>query len=109
MSANDFGNMPQCFQIPATEKPRFFAVRSGTEPLAYGLDARTDALCDRSISPIISFLAVLKAAGRSCRSTQAASQINGLRGERDIEKWSMWHDMKIILRTRVNVIHHFLG
>jgi aspartate racemase len=82
MSGNDFDNVPQCFQIPATEKPGFFAVRSGTERLTYaGLDARTDALCDRlaaagiekgalagilldrSFSTITSFLAVLKAGG----------------------------------------------
>jgi amino acid adenylation domain-containing protein len=80
MSGNDFDNVPQCFQIPATEKPDFFAVRSGTERLTYvGLDARSDALCDRltaagiekgalagillhrSLSTITSFLAVLKA------------------------------------------------
>jgi amino acid adenylation domain-containing protein len=80
MSGNDFDNVPQCFQIPATEKPEFFAVRSGTERLTYaGLDARSDALCDRltaagiekgalagillhrSLSTITSFLAVLKA------------------------------------------------
>ena len=48
MSGNDFDNVPQSFQIPATKKPGFFAVRSGTERLTYaGLDARTDALCDR--------------------------------------------------------------
>jgi hypothetical protein len=35
MSWNDFDNVPQCFQIPATEKPEFFAVRSGTERLTY--------------------------------------------------------------------------
>jgi amino acid adenylation domain-containing protein len=80
MSGNDFDNVPQCFQIPATEKPDFFAVRSGTERLTYvDLDARSDALCDRltaagiekgalagillhrSLSTITSFLAVLKA------------------------------------------------
>jgi amino acid adenylation domain-containing protein len=82
MSGNDFDNVPQWFQIPATEKPGFFAVRSGTERLTYaGLDARTDALCDRltaagiekgalagilldrSLATITSFLAVLKAGG----------------------------------------------
>jgi amino acid adenylation domain-containing protein len=82
MSGNDFDNVPQCFQIPATEKPGFFAVRSGTERLTYaGLDARTDAVCDRltaagvekgalagilldrSLATITSFLAVLKAGG----------------------------------------------
>ncbi|MGH6853188.1 MAG: AMP-binding protein, partial [Methylocella sp.] len=82
MSGNNFDNVPQCFQIPATEKPGFFAVRSGTERLTYaGLDARTDALrdqliaagvakgalagilLDRSLSTITSFLAVLKAGG----------------------------------------------
>ncbi|MDQ6702361.1 MAG: hypothetical protein M3Z96_04235 [Pseudomonadota bacterium] len=48
MCGNDFDTVPQCFQIPATEKPGFFAVRSGTERLSYaGLDARTDVLCDR--------------------------------------------------------------
>ena len=48
MSGNDFDTVPQCFQIPATEMPGFFAVRSGAERLTYaGLDARTDALCDR--------------------------------------------------------------
>jgi amino acid adenylation domain-containing protein len=80
MFGNDFDNVPQCFQIPATEKPDFFAVRSGTERLTYvDLDARSDALCDRltaagiekgalagillhrSLSTITSFLAVLKA------------------------------------------------
>ena len=82
MCGNDFDTVPQCFQIPATEKPGFFAVRSGTERLTYaGLDARTDALrdrltaagvekgalagvlLDRSLSTITSFLAVLKAGG----------------------------------------------
>ena len=82
MSRNDFDTVPECFQIPATEKPGFFAVRSGAERLTYaGLDARADALCgrlaaagiakgafagillDRSISTITSFLAVLKAGG----------------------------------------------
>jgi non-ribosomal peptide synthetase component F len=82
MSGNDFDNVSQCFQIPATEKPGFFALRSGTERLTYaGLDARTDALCDRlaaigikkgalagilldrSLATITSFLAVLKAGG----------------------------------------------
>src|SRR3984893_9231293 len=82
MSGNDFDDVPQWFQIPATEKPGFFAVRSGTERLTYaGLDARSDALCDRltaagiekgalagvlldrSLSTITSFLAVLKAGG----------------------------------------------
>jgi acyl-CoA synthetase (AMP-forming)/AMP-acid ligase II len=82
MSGNNFDNVPQCFQIPATEKPGFFAVRSGIGRLTYAdLDARTDALCDRltaagietgalagnlldrSISTITSFLAVLKADG----------------------------------------------
>ncbi|HEY4847911.1 MAG TPA: non-ribosomal peptide synthetase [Methylocella sp.] len=82
MSGNDFDDVPQCFQIPATEKPEFFAVRSGTERLTYaGLDARTDALrerltalgiekgalvgilLDRSLSTITSLLAVLKAGG----------------------------------------------
>ncbi|MGA7383519.1 MAG: non-ribosomal peptide synthetase, partial [Methylocella sp.] len=82
MAGNDFDNVPQCFQIPVTEKPEFFAVRSGTERLTYaGLDARTDALrdrltaagfekgalagilLDRSLSAITSFLAVLKAGG----------------------------------------------
>jgi non-ribosomal peptide synthetase component F len=82
MSGNDFDNVPQSFQIPATKKPGFFAVRSGTERLTYaGLDARTDALCDRltaagiekgalagilldrSLATITSFLAVLKAGG----------------------------------------------
>jgi amino acid adenylation domain-containing protein len=82
MSLNDYDNVPQWFQITATEKPGLFAVRSGTERLTYaGLDARTDALCDRltatgiekgalagilldrSLSTIISFLAVLKAGG----------------------------------------------
>lgn len=82
MSGNDFDTVPQCFQIQATEKPGFFAVRSGTERLTYaGLDARTDALrdrltaagvekgalvgvlLDRSLSTITSFLAVLKAGG----------------------------------------------
>jgi amino acid adenylation domain-containing protein len=80
MSENDFDNVPQCFQIAATENPEFLAVRSGTERLTYaGLDARSDALCDRltaagiekgalagillhrSFSTITSFLAVLKA------------------------------------------------
>ncbi|HEV7911412.1 MAG TPA: amino acid adenylation domain-containing protein [Methylocella sp.] len=82
MSGNDFDTVPQCFQIPAKEKPGFFAVRSGAERLTYaGLDARSDALCDRltaaavekgalagilldrSLSTITSFLAVLKAGG----------------------------------------------
>ena len=82
MSGNNFDNVPQCFQIPATEKPGFFAVRSGTGRVTYvGLDTRTDALCDRltaagiekgalagilldrPISTITSFLAVLKADG----------------------------------------------
>jgi len=82
MSGNDLDNVPQCFQIPATEKPGFFAVRGGTERLTYaGLDARTDALrnrlaaagiekgalagilLNRSLSTITSFLAVLKAGG----------------------------------------------
>ncbi len=82
MSWNDFDTVPECFQIPATEKHGFFAVRSSTERLTYaGLDARADVLCgrlaaagiakgafagillDRSISTIISFLAVLKAGG----------------------------------------------
>jgi amino acid adenylation domain-containing protein len=82
MCGNHFDNVPQCFQIPATEKPGFFALRSGTERLTYaGLDARTDALCDRlaatgiekgalagilldrSLATITSFLAVLKAGG----------------------------------------------
>jgi len=82
MSENNFDNVPQWFQIPATEKPGFFAVRSGTERLTYtGLDARTDAFCDRltaagiekaalagilldrSLSTITSFLAALKACG----------------------------------------------
>ncbi|MGH6833955.1 MAG: amino acid adenylation domain-containing protein [Methylocella sp.] len=82
MSGNDFDDVPQCFQIQATEKPGFFAVRSGTERLTYaGLDARTDALCDRltaagiqqgalagilldrSLATVTSFLAVLKAGG----------------------------------------------
>jgi amino acid adenylation domain-containing protein len=82
MSGNDFDNVPQCFQIPATEKPGFFAVRSDAEQLTYaGLDARSDALCDRltalgiekgalagillnrSLATITSFLAVLKAGG----------------------------------------------
>ncbi|MGH6813721.1 MAG: AMP-binding protein [Methylocella sp.] len=82
MSGNDFGKVPQWFQIPATEKPGFFAVRSGTERLTYaGLDAPSDALCDRltaagfekgplagilldrSLPTITSFLAVLKAGG----------------------------------------------
>jgi non-ribosomal peptide synthetase component E (peptide arylation enzyme) len=126
MSGNNFDNVPQCFQIPATEKPGFFAVRSGTGRVTYvGLVTRTDALCDRltaagiekgalagilldrPISTITSFLAVLKADGAFCHSTQAASQINGLRGELDsvkklqqrvahdikyIEKWSMWSE-----------------
>jgi amino acid adenylation domain-containing protein len=80
MSENDFDNVPQCFQISATEKPEFFAVRSSTERLTYaGLDARSDVVCDRlaaagiekgalvgillgrSLSTITSFLAVLKA------------------------------------------------
>ena len=30
MFANDFDSAPQWFQIPATEKPRFFAGRSGS-------------------------------------------------------------------------------
>ncbi|PZR83722.1 MAG: hypothetical protein DLM68_13905, partial [Hyphomicrobiales bacterium] len=82
MSGNDFDNVPQWFQIPATERPGFFAVRTGTQRLTYAaLDARTDALCDRltaagiakgaligilldrSLSAITSFLAVLKAGG----------------------------------------------
>jgi non-ribosomal peptide synthetase component F len=82
MSGNDFDTVPQCFQIPATETPGFFAVRSDAERLTYaGLDARTDALrdrlnaagvekgalagilLDRSLSAITSFLAVLKAGG----------------------------------------------
>ncbi len=82
MSGTDFDNVPQCFQIPATEKPGSFAVRSGSERLTYAsLDARTDALCDRltaagiakgalagvlldrSLSTIIFFLAILKAGG----------------------------------------------
>ncbi|MGH6853074.1 MAG: AMP-binding protein, partial [Methylocella sp.] len=82
MSRNDFDNVPQCFQIPATEKPGFFALRSGAQRLTYaGLDAAADALCgrlaaagigkgalagillDRSISAVTSFLAVLKAGG----------------------------------------------
>src|SRR5580704_213324 len=82
MSGNDFDTVPQCFQIPAKEKPGFFAVRSGAERLTYaGLDARSDALCDRltaaavekgalagilldrSLSTITSLLAVLKAGG----------------------------------------------
>lgn len=48
MPGSDFDNVPQWFQIPATEKPGFFALRSGMERLTYaGLDARTDALRDR--------------------------------------------------------------
>jgi non-ribosomal peptide synthetase component F len=82
MCGNNFDNVPQCFQIPATEKPGFSAVRSGTERLTCAdLDARTDALCDRltgagtekgalagvlldrSFATVTSFLAVLKAGG----------------------------------------------
>ncbi|MFZ3328026.1 MAG: AMP-binding protein, partial [Methylocella sp.] len=82
MFRNDFDNVPQWFQIQATETPGFFALRSGTQRLTYaGLDARTDALrdrltaagiekgalagilLDRSLSTITSFLAVLKAGG----------------------------------------------
>jgi amino acid adenylation domain-containing protein len=82
MSRNDFDSVPQWFQIPATEKPGFFAVRSGTQRLTYAaLDSWTDALCDRltaagiakgalagilldrSLSTVASFLAVLKAGG----------------------------------------------
>jgi non-ribosomal peptide synthetase component F len=94
MSGNDFDNVPQCFQIPATEKPGFFAVRSGTERLTYaGLDVRTDALrdrltaagiekgalagilLDRSLSAITSFLAVLKAGGvRAARPKRPAAR-----------------------------------
>jgi non-ribosomal peptide synthetase component F len=40
MSGNDFDTVPQCFQIPATETPGFFAVRSDqtfvqASPLAF--------------------------------------------------------------------------
>jgi amino acid adenylation domain-containing protein len=82
MRGNDFDTVPQCFQIVAAEKPRYSAVRSGTERLNYAdLDARSDALrdrltaagveknalvgvlLDRSVSAITSFLAVLKAGG----------------------------------------------
>ncbi|MGQ0444041.1 MAG: amino acid adenylation domain-containing protein [Beijerinckiaceae bacterium] len=82
MSGNDFATVPGWFQILATEKPGFFALRSGAQRLTYaGLDARTDALCDRltaariekgalagvllerSFATVTSFLAVLKAGG----------------------------------------------
>jgi acyl-CoA synthetase (AMP-forming)/AMP-acid ligase II len=82
MSGNDFDNVPQRIQIPATEKPGFFAVRRGTQRVtSAGLDGRTDALCGRlavagiekaalagilldgSLSTITSFLGVLKAGG----------------------------------------------
>jgi amino acid adenylation domain-containing protein len=82
MSGNDFATVPEWFQILATEKPGFFALRSGAQRLTYAdLDARTDALCDRltaariekgalagilldrSFATITSFLAVLKAGG----------------------------------------------
>jgi non-ribosomal peptide synthetase component F len=82
MSGNDFDSVPQGFQFAATEEPRFFAVRSGTQRLTgAGLEVRTDALCgrlaaaaiekgalagillERCLFPITSFLAVLKAGG----------------------------------------------
>ena len=138
MSGNNFDNVPQCFQIPATEKPGFFAVRSGTERLTYtGLDARTDAFCDRltaagiekaalagilldrSLSTITSFLAVLKADGafvpldpssqsdqRITRRTRFGQCSSGSRTTSSISKNGRC-GLKIILRTRVNVIHHF--
>lgn len=113
MSANDFGNLPQCFQIPATEKPGFFAVRSGTERLTCaGHDARTDApfdrltaagirkgalagiLLDRFLSTITSFLAVLKAGGaflplRPSSQSDQHGEREVYRKNRDIDKWSM--------------------
>ena len=82
MRGNDFDNVPQCFQIMATEKPNRIAVRSATERLSYAeLDTRAEALrdrlvsagvlqgtlvgifLDRSVSAITSFLAVMKAGG----------------------------------------------
>jgi acyl-CoA synthetase (AMP-forming)/AMP-acid ligase II len=82
MPGSDFDNVPQRFQIPATENRRFFALRSGMERVTYaGLDARTVVVCDRltaagiakgalagiplgcSLATITSFLAVLKAGG----------------------------------------------
>jgi len=100
MSGNDCDNLPQCFQIPATEMPGFFAVRSGTERLTYaGLDARTDAHCDRlaaagietgalagipldrSFSPIAPPLAVLKAGGAFVPLDPSHPTIDRLRGE----------------------------
>jgi amino acid adenylation domain-containing protein len=76
----DFGNVPHNFQIAVSQKPNSVAVRSTAERLTYAeLDARTETLrdrlaaagvkhgslvgvfLDRSVSAIISFLAVLKA------------------------------------------------
>ncbi|MCI0467274.1 MAG: non-ribosomal peptide synthetase [Beijerinckiaceae bacterium] len=80
MQLGDCGIVPQYFQAQVTERPHFFAVRSGASHLTYAeLDAKTDALCcrlteagagrgtlvgvllERSLAAIVSFLAVLKA------------------------------------------------
>jgi hypothetical protein len=113
MPGSDFDNVPQWFQIPATEKPGFFALRSGMERLTYaGLDAWTDALRDR-----LTGAAIAKGAragrtlyhhilpgGAGSRGAfvpldPSGRQINGLRGERDsIKKLKqrVAHDIKKI-------------
>ncbi len=72
MPGNDFDNVPQCLQIPATEKPEFFAVRSDPErrcpvrcatdsPAQPSLKARAPASSSAAPYTITSFLAVLVA------------------------------------------------
>ncbi len=82
MRGNEFDNVPQCFLRMATERPNCIAIRSATQQITYAeLDTRAEALrgqlaaagavqgalvgifLDRSVSAIISFLAVLKAGG----------------------------------------------
>ena len=82
MRGNDFDNVPHNFQISVAQNSNSIAIRTATERLSYAeLDARAEALrdllvsagvqqgtlvgifLDRSVSAIMSFLAVMKAGG----------------------------------------------
>jgi hypothetical protein len=54
-------------------------------------------LLDRSLSTITESRRGFAPRSSGSRTTSSISK------NKDIEKWSMWDDLKIILRTRVNV------
>jgi hypothetical protein len=45
----------------------------------------------------------LKAGGAFAPRSSGSRTTSSISKNKDIEKWSMWDDLKIILRTRVNV------